>query len=97
MDTIRESTIEQFKVVSPRLDPIRQIRAARQYDCAVLVDEPIQTLIARAQRLTLEEMQDLAIEDLYTIVEGREIRAANLRCKACSPNNCTCSGLQRRR
>jgi hypothetical protein len=37
MATIRESTIEQLLIVSPRLDPIRQIVAARKFDCAVLV------------------------------------------------------------
>jgi len=74
MDTIRQVTIEQLRVVSPCLDPIRQIAVARRYNCDTLVDQPIQTLIARAQRLTLSEMQSLPIGDLYTIVEGRETR-----------------------
>ena len=81
MDKIRQSTIEQLRVVSPRLDPIRQIAAARQYNCTVLVHEPIQILIARTQKLTLEEMRTLSIEDLYTVIEGRENRAQTHRWK----------------
>jgi len=75
METIRQSTIAQLQVVSPRLDPSRQIAMARQYNCpSTLVDEPIQTLTDRTQRLTLREMQTLPIDDLHTIIEGRESR-----------------------
>jgi len=67
--TIRQATIKQLKVVSPRLDYIRQIVAARRYKCAVLLDKPS---LAHVQQLTLKEMQDLPVEDLHTSTTSRE-------------------------
>ena len=96
MDTIRQSTIEQLRVVSPRLDPIRQIKVAHQYNYTVLVDEPIQNLIARTQRLTLEETRTLPVEDLHTIMEGREIRANIPRCTRCNPYTHLCNTCRAR-
>ena len=84
MEIIRQSAIQKLLAVSPRLNPIQQIVAARQYSCAILVDEPIQKLIARTQGLTLEEVQTLPSVDLYTIIEGRENRANKRRCPRCS-------------
>jgi len=95
METIRQSTIEQLQVVSPRLDPIRQIAAARQYNCADLADEPIRTLVARAQRLTLKEMQILPVEDLHTVIEGREGRNQKPRCVWCTSTSYRCSTCNR--
>jgi len=95
MDKIRQSTIEQLQIVSPRLDPIRQIVAARQYNCPTLVDEPIQTLTARSQRLTLKEVQNLPIEDLHTIIEGRESRGHRPRCAWCPSSNYRCNSCNR--
>jgi hypothetical protein len=94
MATIRESTIEQLQIVSPRLDPIRQIVAARKFDCAVLVDEPIQALVTRAERLTLEEMGSLPIADLHAIVDRREGRAG-FRCSWCSCTSNRCNNCGR--
>ena len=84
MEIIRQSAIQKLLAVSPRLDPIQQIVAARQYNCAALVTEPIRNLIARTQRLTLEEVQTLPSVDLHTIIERREIRANQTLCKRCS-------------
>ena len=95
MDTIRQSTIEQLRVVSPCLDPIRQIVAARRYNCAILVNEPIQALMARTQKLTLEEMQILPIEDLHTIVDGRENQAQKPRCTWCPSTSSICNNCRR--
>ena len=89
METIRQSTIAQLQVVSPRLDPTRQIAVARQYNCPALVDQPIQTLKDRMQRLTLKEMRNLPIEDLHTIIEGRENRSNKPHCSNCDSFNIT--------
>ena len=94
METIRQSTIVQLQVVSPRLDPTRQIAVARQYNCADLVDEPIQSLADRTQRLTLKEMQNLPIEDLYTIIESRESRTHKPRCPHCPSSIFRCNGCR---
>ena len=93
MAEIHRSTVEKLKVTLPRLDPIQQILAARKYDCATLVDEPIQTLVARKQRLTLDEMTILPMEDLHTIVDGREGR---VQCIACNWTNLECSNCGER-
>lgn len=88
METIRQSAIHKLRVVSPRLNLIQQIVAARKFNCAVLVVEPIQKLIARTQGLTLEEVQTLPSVDLHTIIESRENRANARRCTRCSKVLC---------
>src|SRR5258706_9298752 len=95
METIRQSAIAQLQVVSPPLDPIRQIIMAHQYNCPALVDEPIRTLTERMQRLTLKEMQSLPIEDLHTIIEGRESRTPKSRCAWCTSSTYRCNGCGR--
>lgn len=95
METIRESTIAQLQVVSPPLDPIRQIVMARQYNCPTLVDDPIRTLTARTQRLTLKEMQTLPIEDIHTIIEGREGQSRKPSCPWCASSSYRCSTCNR--
>ena len=95
MDRIRQTTIEQLLVTSPRLDPIRQIVAARRYNCPALVDEPIRILTARPQRLTLKEMQILPVEDLHTIIEGRESRGLKPRCAWCPSSSYRCNNCNR--
>ena len=94
METIRQSTIAQLQVVSPRLDPTRQIAMARRYNCPALVDEPIQTLTNRTLGLTLKEMQNLPIEDLHTIIEGRETRTHRPTCFNCSSTTFRCNGCR---
>ena len=95
MEKIRESTIAQLLVASPPLDPIRQIVVARQYNCPTLVDEPLQTLTARTQRLTLKEVQTLPTEDLHTIIEGRETRNNIPSCAWCTSSSYRCNGCRR--
>jgi len=94
METIRQPTIAKLQVVSPRLDPIRQIAIARQYNCPALVDEPIRTLTDRTQQLTLEEIQGLPSEDLHTIIECRESRISKPFCPHCPSSTFRCNGCR---
>ena len=72
MTLLHNTAIQKLKVAHPRLNPVNQIAIARKYHCDELIDEPFQTLVARKEVLSREEIAQLPLEDLYLLIEARE-------------------------
>ena len=72
MTLLRDTAIQKLKVAHPRLNPVKQITIARKYGCDELVKEPFETLVARKEILSREEMAQLSLEDIHGLFVRRE-------------------------
>ena len=72
MTLLRNTAVQKLQVAHPRLNPVKQIAVARKYCCNELVKEPFETLVARKEVLSREEISQLPLEDLYGLIVRRE-------------------------
>ena len=72
MTLLRDKAVQKLQVARPRLNPVKQIAIARKYGCDELVKEPFETLVARKQVLSREEVTQLPLEDLHGLIVRRE-------------------------
>ena len=90
MTLLRDKAVQKLQVARPRLNPVQQIAIARKYGCDELVKEPFETLVARKQVLSREEVSQLPLEDLHGLIVGREaLQRENAKPTSGQCTNCT--------
>ena len=93
MTFLRDKAVQKLQVAQPRLNPVKQIAIARKYCCDELVKEPFETLVARKEVLSREEVSQLPLEDLHGLIVRREALMLRENAKLTSGQCTSCTQI----